>query len=339
MDFGVFDQLPCAAGQSPAGRYQDLIAQAKLADELGFQTIWLAELHFNPRFSVMPSPLLAASAIAQATRRIRIGTAVNLVPLHHPIRLAEEVATLDLLSGGRAVFGIGRGSNPSHYAGYGIPMAEGRGRFQEAVEFILKAWTTDSLDFQGEYYQAQGLQVAPKPCQQPHPPVYVAANSADTFPLVGSMGHSILVTPVIIGNGGVQAGLEVYRQNLADAGHPDGIGAGAKVVVTLPAYVARDRKKARAGLEPTINNYLDTLRSTSRGRGADRAMQLSYDEIYDHLSIVGDPAQCVERLHRLREMFGCQEFMGWFNIGGMLPHDEVASSMRLFAEEVMPHFR
>jgi alkanesulfonate monooxygenase SsuD/methylene tetrahydromethanopterin reductase-like flavin-dependent oxidoreductase (luciferase family) len=215
-------------------------------------------------------------------------------------------------------------------------MAEGRGRFQEAVEFILKAWTTDSLDFQGQYYQAHGLQVVPKPCQRPHPPVYVAANSADTFPLVGSMGHSILVTPLIIGNGGVQAGLEVYRQNLAEAGHDP---AGVKVVVTLPAYVATDRKKARAGLEPTINNYLDTLRSTSRGRGAERAMQLSYDEIYDQLSIVGDPAQCVERLHALREMFGCDEFMGWFNIGGMLPHDEVARSMRLFAEQVMPHFR
>ncbi len=339
MEFGIFDQLPCAAEQAPAGRYRDLIAQAKLADELGFHTTWLAELHFNPRFSVMPSPLLAASAIAQATRRIRVGTAVNLVPLHHPIRLAEEVATLDILSGGRAVFGIGRGSNPSHYEGYHIPMAEGRGRFQEAVEFVLKAWTTDSLDFQGQYYQAQGLQVVPKPCQQPHPPVYVAANSADTFPLVGDMGHSILTTPLIIGNGGVQAGLEEYRQHLAEAGHPGGVGAGAKVVVTLPAYVASDRKKARAGLEPTINNYLNTLRSTSRGRGADRAMQLNYNEIYDQLSIIGDPAQCVERIHALREMFGCQEFMGWFNIGGMLPHDEVARSMRLFAEKVMPHFR
>jgi alkanesulfonate monooxygenase SsuD/methylene tetrahydromethanopterin reductase-like flavin-dependent oxidoreductase (luciferase family) len=149
------------------------------------------------------------------------------------------------------------------------------------------------------------------------------------------MGHSILTTPVIIGNGGVQAGLEAYRQHLAAAGHDP---ARVKVVVTLPAYVAKDRKKAKTGLKPTIDNYLDTLRSTSRGRGAERAMQLGYNEIYDHLSVIGDPAECVERLHRLKEMFGCQEFMGWFNIGGALPHEEVSRSMRLFAQEVMPHF-
>ncbi|MBM3942748.1 MAG: LLM class flavin-dependent oxidoreductase [SAR202 cluster bacterium] len=335
MHFGIFDQLPCAESQSPAQRYHDLVSQATLADKLGFQTVWLAELHFNPRFSVMPSPLLAASAIAQATQRIRVGTAVNLVPLHHPIRLAEEVATLDLLSGGRAVFGIGRGSNPSHYEGYGIPMSEGRDRFQEALDFVLQAWATDSLDFQGRYYQAHGLQVTPKPCQQPHPPVYVAANSADTFPLVGDLGHSILTTPLIIGNKGVQDGLSIYRQHLAEGGHDP---AAVNVVVTLPCYVASDRKKARAGLEPTINNYLETLRLTSRGRGADRAMQLNYDEIYSDLSIIGDPSECVERLHQLRERFGCQEFMGWFNIGGMLPNAEVARSLRLFAEKVMPQF-
>ena len=116
MEFGVFYQLPCGVDQSPQLRYQDTIAQAILADELGFDQVWLAELHFNPRFSVMPAPLLLASAIAQATKRIKIGTAVNLVPLHQPIRLAEEVATLDLLSQGRARFGIVRGSHPRQYA-------------------------------------------------------------------------------------------------------------------------------------------------------------------------------------------------------------------------------
>ena len=95
MKFGVFYQMPCAAHQSPAARYRDTIAQCRLADELGFDSAWLAELHFNPRFSVMPAPLMVASAIAQTTSRIRIGTAVHLMPLHHPIRLAEEAATLD----------------------------------------------------------------------------------------------------------------------------------------------------------------------------------------------------------------------------------------------------
>ena len=126
MEFGVFYQLPCAAEQIPATRIQDTIAQCKLADDLGFDAAWLAELHFNPRFSVLSAPLMVASAVAQSTKRIRIGNAVNLLPLHQPVRLAEEVATLDVLSNGRAIFGVGRGSMPTHFEGYGIDQEEGR---------------------------------------------------------------------------------------------------------------------------------------------------------------------------------------------------------------------
>ena len=142
MEFGVFYQLPCGEGQTVSARYDDTIAQARLADELGFDNVWLAELHFNSRFSVMPAPLMVGSAIAATTQRIKIGMAVNLVPLHHPIRLAEETATLDLLSHGRAVFGIGRGSNPRHFHGYGVDVEVGRSSFQEAVDLILQLWTS-----------------------------------------------------------------------------------------------------------------------------------------------------------------------------------------------------
>ena len=117
MEFGVFYQLPCAEDQSPVERYADTVAQVQLADKLGYDSAWLAELHFNPSFSIMSAPLLVASAIAQTTQQIKVGTAVNLVPLHHPLRLAEETATLDVLSRGRAIFGIGRGSNPRQFEG------------------------------------------------------------------------------------------------------------------------------------------------------------------------------------------------------------------------------
>ena len=169
MEFGVFYQLPCAENQSVSARFDDTIAQAQLADELGFDTVWLAEIHFNPRFSVMPSPLLMASAIAATTKRIKIGTAVNLVPLHNPIRLAEETATLDILSHGRAIFGVGRGGVLRHFQGYGVDLDAGRSAFQEAVDLVLKAWTTDELTYQGEHYQVDGIPVEPKPYQKPPP--------------------------------------------------------------------------------------------------------------------------------------------------------------------------
>jgi alkanesulfonate monooxygenase SsuD/methylene tetrahydromethanopterin reductase-like flavin-dependent oxidoreductase (luciferase family) len=335
VEFGLFDQLPCAPSQSPAARYADIIAQCQLADKLGLDAVWLAEYHFSPQFSIMPAPLLIASAIAQTTQRIKIGTAVNLVPLHQPVRLAEEVATLDILSQGRAIFGIGRGSNPIHYEGFGVAVDEGRPRFVEALEVVLKAWTEEQLCYEGQYYQTQGVRVVPKPYQQPHPPVYIAANSPDTFPLVGALGHNILVTPLIITSEGVRNGLELYRQKLSEHDHDP---AQVKIIPTLVAYVAEDRKKAHAGLEPTANNYLNIIRM-GRSRGSARAASLTYEEIFNEYAIAGDPQECIERLAAFQEMFQCQGFMFWFNIGGLLPHEEVARSMRLFAEKVMPHFQ
>jgi alkanesulfonate monooxygenase SsuD/methylene tetrahydromethanopterin reductase-like flavin-dependent oxidoreductase (luciferase family) len=120
MKFDVFYQLPAARTQKPAERYRELIDEAIAVDRLGFDTVWLAEVHFAPRFSVMPTPLLLLAAIAERTTRLRLGMAVNLMPLHHPMRLAEEVATLDVLSGGRVEFGGGRGAFPLNYRGYGV---------------------------------------------------------------------------------------------------------------------------------------------------------------------------------------------------------------------------
>jgi len=335
MEFGLFDQLPCAATQDTAARYQDIISQSQLADELGLDSVWLAEYHFNPRFSVMPAPLLVASAIAQCTRNLRIGTAVNLLPLHQPIRLAEEVATLDLLSRGRAIFGIGRGSNPEHYEGMGIPVDEGRPRFAEALEVVLKCWTEPRVSHQGGYYQVNGVSVVPKPVQQPHPPVYIAANSPETFPMVGSLGHNILVTPLIITSEGVRQGLDAYRQQLVENGHDP---AQVKIIPTLAACFAENRKKAEAILRPTIENYLGVLRG-GRSRGSGRAATLTCEEFLKNYAIVGDPQECIDQITGFKELFGCQGIMFWHNIGGMVPNEELARSMKLCADKVLPHFK
>jgi natural product biosynthesis luciferase-like monooxygenase protein len=347
MEFGVFYQLPCAADQSPGQRYADTIAQIQLADQLGFSTAWLAELHFHPRFSILASPLLLASAIAQTTRRIKLGTAVNLMPLHHPIRLAEETATLDILSQGRAIFGIGRGIIPSHFEGYGVSMEEGRDRFFEAVELVLKAWTNDELSYDGKYYQAQDLQVVPKPFQKPHPPVYVAATGPDTFGMVGTLGFNLLVAPLISTNERAQEGLAVYKEKLAEAGRDPSSG---KITVAVPVVVSEDRKKAQTHLETTVRSYVGSIKDMMWSPAANRAAKvnpriqtmqdglsnLTFERIRDQNSAVGEPQECVERLQEFQEMLGPQEFMCWFNTGGMLPHEEVEKSMRLFVDKVMP---
>lgn len=334
MKFGVFYQMPCAADQSPAQRYQDTIAQVQLADELGYDSAWLAELHFNPRFSVMPAPMVVGAAMAQTTSRIRIGTAVHLVPLHQPIRLAEEAAALDVLSGGRSIFGIGRGAIATHFQGYGVDQEEARERFVEGLEMVLGMWTEDNYSHSGKYHKADGITLSPKPIQRPHPPVYIASNSADTFTLVGQLGHNILVAPTIVTTQGALSGLETYRAELDENGHDP---AERDVNVTVHVNVAENEQAARSAFEKTINNYLGTLRGGS-GRGSARAEALNYETVLDEYAAVGTPRQVAEKLDRFKDMYGPDGIICWFNTGGMIPHEEVKTSMGLFAEEVIPHF-
>ncbi len=334
MKFGVFYQMPCAADQIPAQRYQDTIAQVQLADELGYDSAWLAELHFNSRFSIMPAPLMVASAIAQTTSQIRIGTAVHLVPLHQPIRLAEEAAALDVLSGGRSIFGIGRGAIPGHFQGYGIDQEEARVRFLENLEMVLGMWTQDDYSYSGKYHSAHEINLAPKPIQKPHPPVYIASNSADTFNLVGQLGHNILVAPTIVTTEGALSGLESYRSELEQNGHNP---ADRDVNVTIHVNVAEDETTARTAFEQTINNYIGTLRGGS-GRGSARAQVLDYETVLDEYAAVGTPEQVAEKIDKMKGMYDPDGIICWFNTGGMIPHEEVRTSMGLFAEEVMPHF-
>ena len=336
MEFGIFYQLPCADDQFPANRYADTIAQAQLADRLGFDSVWLAELHFNPRFSIMPAPLLLGSAIAQTTERLKIATAVNLMPLHHPVRLAEEFATLDHISQGRVILGTGRGAMVRQYAGYGIDVDQGRERFVEGLDLVLKAWTNDELTYQGKYYQVEGINVVPKPFQKPHPPVYIASNSEDTFGLVGELGHNILIAPLVVSLEGARVGLEEYRGKLAEHGHDP---ASARVNINVLVHATRDEGgNSTAGFESSVDNYLGILRGNRSRVISNRARDLSYEHVSHEFAAIGSPGRVIDKLESLREMFRPDEFMCWFATGGLVPDQDVQASMRLFAEEVIPHF-
>ncbi|MYE41519.1 MAG: LLM class flavin-dependent oxidoreductase [Chloroflexi bacterium] len=162
----------------------------------------------------------------------------------------------------------------------------------------------------------------------------MASNSADTFNLVGQLGHNILVAPTIVTTQGALTGLETYRKELEENGHDP---ADRDVNVTVHVNVAENEAKARDGFEKTINNYLGTLGRGS-GRGASRAASLDYETVLDEYAAVGTPEQVAEKLDKFKGMYGPDGFICWFNTGGMIPHEDVANSMSLFAEEVMPHF-
>src|SRR5215475_7170678 len=194
MQCGLFTELQCPEGRQESHLYDELLEQLVQAEALGYHAMWMAELHFHRRFSILSAPLLMAAAAAQRTQQLRLGIAVNLLPLHHPVRLAEEGAVLDVLSHCRLDFGVGRGHPfPGVYESFQIAPAESRRRFAEALDILIGAWTREPFSYHGNYFRVSDLTVVPKPLQQPHPPIFVAAGSPETYAATGRRGLGILV--------------------------------------------------------------------------------------------------------------------------------------------------
>ncbi|HLJ43646.1 MAG TPA: LLM class flavin-dependent oxidoreductase, partial [Candidatus Binataceae bacterium] len=245
MKFGLFFQLPCAATQSQPVRYQQTIEQIVLADQLGFDVAWMAELHFFRNFSIMPSPLMVAVAVAQHTRRIRLGTAVTLLPFHHPMRAAEEAATADLLTGGRLEYGVGRGTIAVHFQGFGVARDESRERFEEALEIIVGAWTAERVTYKGRFYQVTDVAVEPRPLQKPHPPIRIAANSPETAEFAGRKGYDVLVASPINPVPGFYEHIRAYRAALKTGIRPEHPGDVAALFFVGP-HTSRSTARAEA---------------------------------------------------------------------------------------------
>ena len=249
MRFGFFDQLPCASGFTEHQRYKDILAQIELGDDLGFDTAWLGELHFSRAFSILADPLMVLAAAGQRTRRIRLGTAVALLPLHNPVKIIEEAATADILSDGRLEFGVGRGAFPLYYVGFDVPQEESRERFEEALDFILAAWKSEQFSFEGKYFRARDLCLIPRTLQVPHPPVRVAANSPETFPFAGRRGLPIFAAPLINPPERLKAGLQAYREALPTSAEGD-------TALAFSVHVTTSRAQARQETEPGLLRFL-----------------------------------------------------------------------------------
>ena len=170
------------------------LERIEIMDRAGYDAVWLAEHHFSS-FSVCPSVHLMGTMAAARTKRLRIGTGVSLAPFYHPLRLAEEVALLDVLSGGRVNWGAGRGFARVEFENFGVPPDESTSRFHEAVEIVLRAWTEERLSFAGKHFRFDGVEVLPKPLQRPHPPVWMAATSESSIDWAAGQGFSILMDP------------------------------------------------------------------------------------------------------------------------------------------------
>jgi len=340
--------------------FQEAFAVVDMAEENGLDGVWLAERHFaapkrpSDAFgagipSIVSVPLIMASAIAARTERIRIGMAVAVLPLCHPIRMAEEAATVDQVSRGRLDFGIGRSGFARAYEGYGIPYAESRERFQESLDVIIKAWTEHRFSHEGKYFTFDDVCVVPKPHQKPHPPLRMAATTQDTFPQVGKRGLPIFVGLRGFGVSEVAHHLNVYREAWHEAGHP----GNGDVLLRIPAYVAETAEKAtQDAKESTMKSYQrmaetfgrsaggpGTVNSEERAERAQRLSTVTFESLLEDRLAYGTPEMVGERLKQLTEQLGLSGIVIEPNVGGGIPADRMFNSLRLFANEVAPMLR
>src|SRR5882724_1961691 len=326
MEFGLFaEQTRRGASQEEA--FHEMFALADASEAWGLDVFWLAEMLVNPARSVLSAPLLVASWIVARTKRLRVGTAVQLLPLNHPVRVAGEVTTLDHLSQGRFDFGIGRSGSPRAYDALGVPYEESQARFFEALEVILEAWKGEPFSYEGRFYRFTDVTVVPRPYQRPHPPVRVAATTPETFPRIARMG-----LPIFVGLRGMDipelaACLETYREAWRDAGH----AGDGDACLRIPIYAAPTEQAAREEPHETITYYFR--------RQADRLANLSYDEILSTKVAFGTGPGLVDRLGQLRDELRVNGVAAELNPGGLLSTARELRSLEILTKQVMPAFK
>lgn len=334
MKFGVLQFFSWPGRRTPlATVYQRALERIDIMDRSGYDCVWLAEHHFTT-YSVCPSVHLMAMHVADRTRNLRIGTGVSLAAFYHPLRLAEEIALLDVLSGGRINWGAGRGFDPGEFRAFGVPVDESYGRFQEAVDVVVAAWCSERLNWSGPHWQFADVEVLPKPLQQPHPPLWVAASSPPAIAWAARRGYAIMLDPhCSFADLGTKRAL--YLTALAQHGHA---AAGRELpmarLVAIATSAAEAERVARAGAAWTIGAYANKDNAgtaisaglLSAGGTAATAVERYVDEVIIH----GTPAQVTERIRGLREQIG---------LGYLLCAPLSQESFMLLTTEVLPRFQ
>jgi flavin-dependent trigonelline monooxygenase, oxygenase component len=341
MRFGLFllFEWPGPPRAFPA-MYEEVLDQIAYAEEQGLEVVWLAEHHFVS-YSASPQPLMFAIKAASRTRRIRFGTGVLVLPFYHPLRIAGEVAVADILTGGRLDIGVGRGAYPYEFARYGVPFAEGRDRTQECLEIMLRAWREDDIEHAGRFYRFPNVTVLPKPLQQPHPPIWIAALSPDSFHYAIDRGHHLLSTVFRDPIDKVAEKIDLYRRALKEAGKSE---AEIDLGILRIAYIADTDAEAREVLPHVVKSHrtwhhlhFGTERIAHGVVSADPVEhEPSPEEAYERL-IIGSPDRCIRQIQAL-EAVGVKLLLLNMNFGNMT-HREAMRSLRLFGQEVLPAFR
>ena len=338
MDFGTFLLLQSPTAKSHEEIFFRGIELAKTADRLGFESVWCAEHHFST-YGYLSRPLMFASHLAAQTERIRVGSAVVVLPLHHPLIVAEEIAMADLLSNGRLDIGLGRGYQIYEFERLGIKLEESRERFEESVDILLSAFKGEPFSFNGKHFKFDETTIFPTPIQKPRPPIWVVGQSQESIVATAKRGFNLV-------SGGFGVSLErlkefrkSFDEILVDSKERENIRVSTQraVYVTdneseLPKIIEQARWNMRVTL--SLRQGLERVEK-GHAQAVPFDNEPTDDELIDRYFVMGTPTTCIKKLSEIKDVMGLDHFNAnfWF---GDLEHKQVLRSMELFAKEVMP---
>jgi len=350
MKVGIALNMLQKEGRSDADVFAEHLALGDLAEPLGFDSLFALEHHFTG-YAMSPSPTQLLSYFAGRTRRLTLGTAVIVLPWHDPVRVAEEIALLDVLSGGRCLFGFGRGAASVEYAGMRVPMEEARARFVESARIVVTALTQESFDWKGEFFTIPRTAIRPRPISHPERRFYASSVSPESAEIMAKLGFGVLV---VMQNEWAKAAEDIqrYRDIATSVGHTP-----RPPIILTNISVAESRSEAEERAKTYLSRKWDSIdahyhfsdghlasvkgyefyggMAKTYSKMKDEGFRKKATDFYVKIQIVGTPDDCVQQVAELQRLTGVDHLATEFGYGGM-PHEQAELNMRLFAERVMP---
>jgi alkanesulfonate monooxygenase SsuD/methylene tetrahydromethanopterin reductase-like flavin-dependent oxidoreductase (luciferase family) len=343
MRFGTFSYNQARPWVPESQSFEELLEQIELSEQLGFDEAWFAE-HHHSDYGMLSSPNLIIAALAHRTQRLRLGNLVNALPLHDPMRLAEECAILDILTGGRLSVGLGRGV-PRDDLKHGLDRDTAQARFEEGIDILLRAWTEDTFTYSGTAWNYVDISCRPRPLQRPHPPIYYGATSPDSPAMVARRGWNLALSRQPLAN--CARAIKAYREERARLAKAPG---GGDAIMVREIYIADTDQEAWAEAAPEITRFWqlatdnhwcrepittdDLPRFTERFPYFPGGLTLKRLDEWG-TSLIGSPETVATKARAMIEVARPDSLVGLFSFGG-LSDAQVTRSMRLFAIRVMP---
>ncbi|HIB12480.1 MAG TPA: LLM class flavin-dependent oxidoreductase [Dehalococcoidia bacterium] len=331
MQFGHLMLCDQREGISSQVRYQQMMDEVRLMDSLGYQSVWFAEHHFDG-YALIPDALLACAAAARETQNILLGAGVVVLPFHHPIRVAEQAAMVDCLSGGRLLLGVGRGYQPHEFAGFGQTLDESQERYDQALAVLVRALKDRDFSYDsGGIWRGERVTTWPNTVQESIP-MWGAAISEASFQRFGKLGWPVLSFPSSTPPEKLKQQFDLYRETYLKEGHPS---ENMRIAATMFTFVSRNAEEANLIFERAMGKYFGHLDGLTRSAEAEQRL---YDRLPTTARLSGSPSQVIKSLGEIRDYLGITDVINVTHFAGDLTHEQTLESIELFAREVIPAF-